>query len=129
MARTVLATTEEKPGRSAESLAIPVVLKIVSPDIAHKSDIGGVKVGSEDEDAVVRRSMRSWRMRKGGARRHHHRRRRAADGARRHGGDRRHDHRSPVRPVVMFGLGGIMVEVMKDVSFRVVPWRNATRSR
>ena len=51
--RTVLTTTEEEARIQAGQIGYPVVLKIVSPDISHKSDIGGVKVALEDEAAVT----------------------------------------------------------------------------
>ena len=53
VARTVLATSEEEAQTQAGEVGYPVVLKIVSPDISHKSDIGGVKLGLEDAAAVA----------------------------------------------------------------------------
>ena len=102
---------------------IPVVLKVVSPDITHKSDVGGVKLNIRGEDAV---------------------RRAYADimaAVSQHRPDARVEgvlvapmapkgveciagvHCDPVfGPVVMFGLGGVFVEVLKDVSFRLAPF-------
>lgn len=101
----------------------PVVLKVVSPDILHKSDVGGVKLNLSGEDAV----------RRGHAA--------ILDSVHSHRPDARIDgvlvapmapkgvecivgvHGDPVfGPVVMFGLGGVFVEVLKDVSFRLAPF-------
>lgn len=119
----VLATDAHAAARAAAQLGAPVVLKVVSADILHKSDVGGVKLGLSGEDAV---------------------RRAHADilaSVSRHLPQARIDgvlvapmaprgveciagvHDDPVfGPVVMFGLGGVFVEVMKDVSFRLAPF-------
>jgi len=106
----------------SEKIGYPVVMKIASPDILHKSDIGGVKVGiqnaSEARDAfdlIVYRARRHapdaeiWgcqiqQMIRGG--------REVILGM----------NKDPqFGPVMMFGLGGIYVEALKDVVFRVAP--------
>lgn len=122
VARTVLATTETEARAKADELGYPVVLKIVSPDIAHKSDIGGVKVGLEDGDAVAAAFAEIMANAK-----------KAQPKARITGIAVQQMAPSGTEvivgmttdpqfgPVIMFGLGGILVEVMKDVSFRVVP--------
>lgn len=120
--RTVLTTTEEDARTQAEKIGYPVVLKIVSPDISHKSDIGGVRLGLEDGAAVTAAFNEIIANAK-----------KAVPGASITG-----IAVQPMAPegtevivgmttdpqfgpVVMFGLGGIMVEVLKDVAFRVVP--------
>ncbi|MFF7058413.1 acetate--CoA ligase family protein [Achromobacter spanius] len=121
-----LATDADSAVAAATRAAGPVVLKVVSPDILHKSDVGGVKLNLSGEDAV----------------RHGH----AAilDSVRTHCPNARIDgvlvapmapkgvecivgvHGDPVfGPVVMFGLGGVFVEVLKDVSFRLAPFDHA----
>jgi acetyltransferase len=50
--RTVIATTADEAAAAASSVGYPVALKILSPDIAHKSDIGGVKLNVRDAAAV-----------------------------------------------------------------------------
>ena len=61
VARTVLAKTEAEARAEAEKLGYPVVLKIVSPDITHKSDVGGVKVESiADSCRRVLRPSATW---------------------------------------------------------------------
>jgi len=107
---------------AAEAIGYPVAMKIVSKDIVHKSDAGGVALDLEDESEVVeayQAILRSCRAHKPGA---------LIDGIEvaemiRPGvetivGARRDPS---FGPVVMFGLGGIYVEVMKDVSFRAAP--------
>ncbi len=50
--REELATSEQTAVSSAQKLGYPVVLKISSPDVLHKTDAGGVKLGLDDEEAV-----------------------------------------------------------------------------
>src|SRR4030095_11127690 len=47
-----LATSEEDAVHAADTLGYPVVLKIASPDIVHKSDVGGVQLHLQDQEAV-----------------------------------------------------------------------------
>lgn len=120
--RTVLTTTEEEARIQAAQIGYPVVLKIVSPDISHKSDIGGVKVALED-DAAVTAAFKEIIANANNA----------VPDARITGIAVQHMAPEGTEviigmttdpqfgPVVMFGLGGIMVEVLQDVSFRVVP--------
>ncbi|RLG78349.1 MAG: acetyl-CoA synthetase [Thermoprotei archaeon] len=117
-----LAKSSEEAVRIADSVGYPVVLKIVSPDIVHKSDVGGVKVGLKSKEEVVKafnEIMDNVAKR--------------APNARVTGilvqemvpealevivGTTRDP---TFGPVVLFGLGGIFVEVLKDVSFRITP--------
>ncbi len=112
-------TSPEEAVKAADKIGYPVVMKIISPDILHKSDIGGVKVGVNSEEAVIT-SFEEIR--------------RAAKGRGTFSGviiykvqkqgteiiigctyDEQFEH------AIMFGLGGIFVEVLKDVSFRLIP--------
>ncbi len=117
-----LAKSEDEALRIAGEVGYPVVLKIVSPDIIHKSDVGGVILGLEDPGSVreaYRRIIRSVGEK--------------APNARVVGVLVQHmvpqgleviigATRDPVfDSVVMFGLGGVFVEVLRDVSFRVTP--------
>jgi acetate---CoA ligase (ADP-forming) len=100
----------------------PVAMKIVSPDIVHKSDMGGVKLNLNSEQAVED-AFELMMLRIG----------RKAPEAELRGvyveqmcGKGREVilgmHRDPqFGPMLMFGLGGIFVEVMKDVSFYLAP--------
>lgn len=119
---TVLATTPDEAKEQAERLGYPVVLKIVSPDISHKSDVGGVKVGlnSADEvteafgEIVANASSAVADAKITGV---------AVQGMAPAGTEVIVGMTTDPQfgPVVMFGLGGILVEVLKDVVFRVVP--------
>ena len=112
--------------RFAEEIGYPVVLKIISSDILHKSDIGGVIVGVADADAVRSgfktiltrakaahpdaqiRGVQVQEMIQGGQQ--------VIVGIK----------RDPTYgPLVMFGLGGIYVEALADVSFRLAPLTRA----
>ncbi|MDO8690139.1 MAG: acetate--CoA ligase family protein, partial [Dehalococcoidia bacterium] len=121
VAEAALSRSPEEAVQAARRLGYPVALKIESADISHKSDIGGVAVGLRDDQAV-REGYRSIMEESA----------RVAPGARLDGvlvqsmaqgrevilGARQYEN---FGPVVMFGLGGIHVEVLKDVSFRVAP--------
>jgi acyl-CoA synthetase (NDP forming) len=102
------------------NLAPPLVLKVVSPDILHKSDAGGVKVGLGNAHEVEE-AMRAMMKRP------------AIENARIDGflleemapaglevvvGGLRDPQ---FGPLVMVGLGGILVEVLADISFRICP--------
>lgn len=119
--REGLARTAEDAAALARDIGFPVVLKVSSPDIAHKTDVGGVAVnlGSEEE---VRRAyelmMSRVRSRMPAAR---------VDGA---AVERMFSGREVIvgmvrdeqfGPVITFGLGGIFVEIMKDVSQAIAP--------
>jgi acetate---CoA ligase (ADP-forming) len=109
---------------AAERFGFPVVMKILSPDILHKSEIGGVLLNVGDA-AAVRDGFGVLLDRA----------KRAAPTARIEGVLVAKQlqggvecilgiHRDPVfGPIAMFGLGGIFVEVMKDVVFRRCPFR------
>lgn len=118
--RLVRGTGEAK--RAAQEIGFPVVLKIASPNILHKSDVGGIKVGIESEKELER----AYREILWNANRFMPEAtiwgvlvqemvpydREVIVGV----------NRDPqFGPLVMFGLGGIYVEVLKDVSFRVAP--------
>ncbi|HNR65501.1 MAG TPA: acetate--CoA ligase family protein [Atribacterota bacterium] len=113
---------EEEIKKLTESIGYPLVMKIVSPDIIHKSEAGGVKIGIKDEPSA-RNAYRDILS-----------------------NTKKYDSKARIYgiitykmcpisteliigmmmdphfgPVVMFGLGGIFVEVLKDVSFRILP--------
>ncbi|WP_219929670.1 acetate--CoA ligase family protein [Teichococcus aestuarii] len=115
---------------AAEAIGFPVVLKILSPDILHKSEIGGVLLNVADA-AAVREGFALLMQRAA----------KAAPDARIEGVLVAKQlsggvecilgvHRDPVfGPVAMFGLGGIFVEILKDVSFRRCPFGEAEAER
>jgi acetyltransferase len=122
VATTVLAGSEDAAVKAAREIGYPVVLKIVSPDILHKSEAGGVKINVKDEGAVraaFRDIVAAAKAYKADADIH---------------GVAVQQMAPPgtevilgsiddpsFGPTVMFGLGGIFVEILKDVTFRVAP--------
>ncbi len=58
----VLAESKKAAVAAAEKIGYPVVMKIVSPQITHKSDIGGVRIGLATKGAVSRATPRSWQQ-------------------------------------------------------------------
>ena len=118
-----LANSADDAAQAAMEVGYPVVMKIVSPDIQHKSDIGGVKLNLQTVDEV-RAGYQAIMAAVG-----QHARDAAIDGIlvapMVSGGVETiiGVHRDPVfGPVVLFGLGGIFVEVLKDVTFRIAPF-------
>jgi len=115
--------TPDEAVAAAQRFGFPVVMKILSPDILHKSEIGGVLLDIEDADAV--RSGFALLLDRAKA---------AAPGARIEGVLVAKQlkggvecilgiHRDPVfGPMAMFGLGGIFVEILKDVVFHRCPF-------
>jgi len=117
-----LARTAKEASALAERIGFPVVMKISSPDILHKTDVGGVKVGINTELATedafmeitsnVKRLMPEafingvmiYEMIRGG--------REVILGITY---DRTFGH------MIMFGLGGVYVEVLRDIAFRIAP--------
>jgi len=117
-----LCATEHEAVDSAERVGYPVVMKIVSPDIVHKTEVGGVKLGIANTKQVkdgYTQILRSAALKAPAAKIVGVLVQRMAPpstevivGA----------IRDPqFGPAVMFGLGGVFVELLKDVSFRVAP--------
>ena len=117
-----LARNADEAVELAERIGYPVVLKISSPDIIHKSDFGGVRINLANAEQVRDAfDLMMLRIQK-----------RAPDAHIRGGfvekmGTRGREvilgmTRDPqFGPMLMFGLGGIFVEVMKDVTFHLAP--------
>ena len=122
VAGAALATTAAEAGKAAKKVGFPVVLKIVSPDITHKSDVGGVKVGlgsKKDVEAAFAAIMKSVKKKQPKARIEGVAvQKMAPEGTQVIVGMSKDPQ---FGPVMMFGLGGVLVEVLKDVSFRIVP--------
>jgi acyl-CoA synthetase (NDP forming) len=114
--------TMDEAVRAAEAIGYPVVMKVVSRDILHKSDAGGVVLGLDDRQEVLdayEAILHNCRERVPGARIDGVEVcEMVAKGVETIVGARRDAN---FGPVVMFGLGGIYVEVMKDVVFRALP--------
>jgi len=122
VAPTKLATSKQEAASIAKTLGFPVVLKIVSPDVLHKSDAGGVKLNLNSEaevgnafDAImtsIKAKLPSAKILGIAVQKM------ARPGTEVIIGMSKDPQ---FGPVLMFGLGGIFVEIMKDVSFRIVP--------
>ncbi len=128
---SALARDEAEAVRAAQEIGFPVVMKIVSPQVLHKVDVGGVKLNLQSEAEVqaayrdLIQKIRTARgpdldiwgvlvqeMVKGGKETIL--------------GMKRDPH---FGPLLMFGLGGIYVEVFKDVTFRIAPIRQLSARR
>lgn len=118
----VLASNPKEAVEAAKKIGYPLAMKVVSPDIIHKSDAGGIKLGLRDEEDIKRAFKE---IAKNAAKITTKERisgtlisPMAAKGQECIIGmirDRQFG------PVIMFGLGGVFVEILKDVSFRVAP--------
>jgi len=121
-AREIVAATADEAVAAAKEIGFPVVLKVLSAQIAHKSEVGGVALGLADEEAVREafarvtgnaakavpdaeiRGVTVAQMVSGGTQ--------TIIGG----------HIDPTfGPIVMFGLGGIYTEVLKDTVLRTAP--------
>jgi len=120
--RITVEKTEDDAVKAAETLGYPIVLKIVSPQVLHKSDAGGVLIDIKDE-AGIRDGYKT-----------------IMENVKAHAPDAEitgilvqemapwgtevivGSTKDPTfGPTIMFGLGGIFVEILKDVSFRLAP--------
>lgn len=120
--KTRLSTSEEEAVKLAQEVGFPIVMKIVSPDILHKSDAGGVKVNIKDVDGVreaYRTIMSNAISYKADAKIHGVAIQEMAPWGTEVILGSVND--PTFGPTMMFGLGGIFVEVLKDVTFRVAP--------
>jgi len=119
---TKLATSQDEAISLSRQFGFPVVLKIASPDITHKSDIGGVKL----ELKTARQVGKAYDSILRAAKQKHPQamvqgvsvQKMARPGVEVIIGVTKD---AQFGPVIMFGLGGILVEVLKDVTFRIVP--------
>ena len=117
-----LAKNEAETVKFAEEIGYPVVLKIVSPDIIHKSDVGGVIVNLKDAKDVrnaYKQILESIKKHKAGAKIVGVLVQEMAPSSTEVIVGAIKDPQ--FGPALMFGLGGIFVEVLKDVTFRVAP--------
>lgn len=116
-----LARDEEEAVNFAEEIGYPVVLKIVSPDITHKTDVGGVKVNvkSPDEVKTAYNELMGIKDKIKDADIHGVLIQEMAPKGNEVILGMTQDPQ--FGPVLMFGLGGVFVEVLKDVSFRIPP--------
>ena len=119
---TRLAISKKEATELAVKLGFPVVMKIVSPDVVHKSDAGGVKLSIQN----ATQAGRAYSEILANIKKHYPKakivgvsvQKMAKQGIEIIIGMTKD---AQFGPVIMFGLGGILVEVLKDVSFRIVP--------
>ena len=119
---TRLATSKKDAMAMSTEMGFPVVLKIVSPDIIHKTEANGVKLNLKTADEVAKafdEIMASAKEKFPNANIHGV----AVQGMAKPGLEIIIGMTLDAQfgPVLMFGLGGIFVEVMKDVSFGITP--------
>jgi acetyltransferase len=122
VATTNLATSEEEAIEMAKEIGFPIVMKITSPDILHKTDAGGVVVNIKDEEtarAAYRQILANVKEYNPQADIHGVVVQEMAPYGTEVIIGSIND--PTFGPTVMFGLGGIFVEVLKDVTFRVAP--------
>jgi acetyltransferase len=121
--QTILARSSKEAAKAAAKIGYPVVLKIASPHISHKTDVGGVIVGLRDA-AAVGEAFLTITSRARQARREAHLlgclvQKMAPTGAKEVIVGFTRDPQFGA--LVMFGLGGVYVEVLRDISFRLAP--------
>jgi len=117
-----LARSARDAAEVAERLGYPVVIKVVSPDVIHKSDVGGVALGIEDAQALsdaysgvlqsVREHLPQAELNGMLVCREAPASLEVIVGAL---------HDEMFAPALMFGLGGIYAEVLRDTAFRIIP--------
>jgi acyl-CoA synthetase (NDP forming) len=118
----MIAKTEDEAVKSADKLGYPVVLKIVSPDVIHKFDVGGVILNLKSSLEV----RKAYSQILSNVRKHKAKaeitgilvQEMAPESTEIIIGATKDPQ---FGPALMFGLGGIFVEVLKDVTFRIAP--------
>ncbi len=116
-----LVTSAEDAAKQAKKIGFPLVMKVVSPQILHKTDVGGVKVGIDNVDDVKKtfKDMYGRLSKKKGVEvKGILLEKMVPKGVELIVGIQNDPQ---FGPVIMVGLGGIMTEVMKDVAFRMLP--------
>ncbi|MBN1682578.1 acetate--CoA ligase family protein [Candidatus Bathyarchaeota archaeon] len=117
-----IAKTEEEAAIASKKIGYPIVLKIISPQVLHKSDAGGVLISLNDEKAVrtgfntiisnIKKNVPTATIEGILVQEMAPKSTEVIIGS---------TNDPTFGPTLMFGLGGIFVEILKDVSFRLVP--------
>ena len=116
-----LVTSAEEAAKEAKKIGFPLVMKVVSPQILHKTDVGGVKVGLDNVDDVKKTFTDMYgrlSKKKGVEVKGILLEKMVPKGVELIVGIQ---NDSQFGPIIMVGMGGIMTEVMKDVAFRMLP--------
>ena len=123
VSRDVLVPVGADPVGRAQGMKYPLVAKIVSPEIAHKTEVGGVRLGIDGPEALRQAVRDMYEAVRGHAPRAHIEgmllSEMITDGVEAIAGV---INDLSFGPVITFGLGGIFTEVLKDVTFRVAPF-------
>ncbi|MDH5450682.1 MAG: acetate--CoA ligase family protein [Candidatus Bathyarchaeota archaeon] len=118
----MIAKTEDEAVKSADKLGYPVVLKIVSPDVIHKFDVGGVILNLKSSLEV----RKAYSQILSNVRKHKAKAKITGILVQEMAPESTEIIIGATKdpqfgPALMFGLGGIFVEVLKDVTFRIAP--------
>ncbi len=116
-----LVTNAKDAVKAAKKLGFPLVMKIVSPQILHKSDVGGVKVGLQNEKEVKKAFLEMYprlSKKKGVHVKGVLLEKMVLQGVELIIGLQNDPQ---FGPVIMVGLGGVLTEIFKDVAFRMLP--------
>jgi acetyltransferase len=121
--QTILARTSDEAVQAASKIGYPVALKLASPQVAHKSDLGGVALNLADPDSVRRTFLDiTSRITRAGSDIHVTgcmvQAMAPPDAKEVIMGFQRDEQ---FGPMLMFGLGGVYIETLRDVSFRLAP--------
>jgi acyl-CoA synthetase (NDP forming) len=115
--KTVRIGTKEELKKEAQKLNYPLVLKVDAEDILHKTDVGGVSLNLKDETSLLGafdKMVRKFEKYEPGFVLQEH----LAEGKEVIMGAKANEG---LGPTLMFGLGGVFVETLKDVQFRLAP--------
>ena len=121
IAKGILVVKKDEILNATKKIGFPVVMKVVSPDIVHKTEAGAVAVGLKTNEEVLQAFdalQKNARAYKKGAKIHGVLIQEMAAGREIIIGSIKD---AQFGPTIMFGIGGVLVEVMRDVAFRVVP--------
>lgn len=119
--RSLLAKDEDEAASKASEIGLPVTLKVSSPDVIHKTETEGIRVSLKDEVEVVqtfREIIGNFTLGNPGKRLDGIIVQKQGSGLEVIVGMLKDPQ---FGPVLMFGLGGVFVEAMRDVSFRLIP--------
>lgn len=121
-----LAKTEAEAVKFAEEIGFPVVLKIVSPDIIHKSDVGGVLLNLKNKKEV----KAAYKQIMANVKKHKKNAKIVGVIVQEMAPSSTEVIVGAIKdpqfgPALMFGLGGVFVEVLKDVTFKIAPINEA----
>jgi len=116
-----LVNSAQEAVRAARKIGFPLVMKVVSPQILHKTDVGGVKVGLEDTKEVKKTFIDMYKRlskKKGVHLKGILLEKMVPQGVELIVGLQNDPQ---FGPVIMVGLGGVLTEIFKDVAFRMLP--------